>query len=99
MTSRPFRVVVVGGGFAAAEALLALRNFAGDHVEIELVTAEPELPFRPAATTAAFRPATASRPAAASRRTATAAASRPAATTTAAAEPRLLSTVSEDAPT
>lgn len=54
MTFRPHRVVVAGGGFAAAEAILALREFAGEHVSLELVTPEPELPFRPAATAAAF---------------------------------------------
>ena len=56
MSTRPHRVVVAGGGFAAAEALLALRDFAADRVEIELVTPQPELPFRPAATVAAFAP-------------------------------------------
>ena len=57
MSFRPHRVVVAGGGFAAAEAVLALREFAGEHVHVALVTPEPELPFRPAATAAAFAPA------------------------------------------
>ena len=51
---RPLRVVVAGGGFAAAEALLALRAFAADRVALELVTPTPVLAFRPAATVAPF---------------------------------------------
>jgi sulfide:quinone oxidoreductase len=50
----PFHVVVVGGGFAAAEALLALRALAGDRVSLELITPQTALPFRPAATASAF---------------------------------------------
>ncbi len=50
----PLRVLVAGGGFAAAEAVLALRAYAGERVEIELVTPERELAFRPAATGASF---------------------------------------------
>lgn len=52
-TSRPFRVLVAGGGFASAEALLALRKFAEDLVELHLVAPQERLSFRPAATTAA----------------------------------------------
>lgn len=52
--AEPLRVVVVGGGFAAAEAVLALRAYAGDRVEIEIVSRDAELPLRPAATAAAF---------------------------------------------
>lgn len=52
--SRPLRVLVVGGGFAAAEALLALRSFAGDLVSLTLVTPDRRLMFRPAATAASF---------------------------------------------
>lgn len=52
--AHPLRVVVVGGGFAAAEAVLALRAYAGDRVEIELVAAEPRFFFRPATTAALF---------------------------------------------
>jgi sulfide:quinone oxidoreductase len=48
------RVVVVGGGFAAAEAVLALRAYAGDLVDIEIVSADAELSFRPGSTAAAF---------------------------------------------
>jgi sulfide:quinone oxidoreductase len=48
------RVVVVGGGFAAAELLLALRAMAGGRVHLTLVTPRPELAFRPAAPGGAF---------------------------------------------
>ena len=52
--SRPLRVVVAGGGFAAAEALLALRALAEDRVELELVAPDRRLAFRPQATSAIF---------------------------------------------
>ena len=35
------RVLIVGGGVAGLETLLALRSLAGDHVDITLVTPEP----------------------------------------------------------
>lgn len=54
MPFRPLRVLVAGGGFAAAEALLALRAHAGDRVALELIVPDPVLPFRPAATVAPF---------------------------------------------
>jgi sulfide:quinone oxidoreductase len=47
--SSPLRVAVVGGGFAAAELLLALNSLAGDRVAAELITPSAKLPFRPAA--------------------------------------------------
>ena len=53
-SSRPLRVLVVGGGFAAAEALLALRAFAGDLVSLTLLSPDRRLVFRPAATAASF---------------------------------------------
>jgi NADH dehydrogenase FAD-containing subunit len=37
------RVVIAGGGFAALEAVLALRRLAGQRVEIDLVTPGREL--------------------------------------------------------
>ena len=52
--SRPLRIVVAGGGFAAAELLLALRALAEDRVSVELVTPSTELAFRPAATGTPF---------------------------------------------
>ena len=48
------RVVVAGGGFAAAEAVIALHELAGDRVEVELVSSTPELLYRPHAVTAPF---------------------------------------------
>jgi sulfide:quinone oxidoreductase len=51
---RPLRVVVAGGGFAAGEALLALRELAGDRVDLELVAPDPRLVVRPLATSAVF---------------------------------------------
>jgi sulfide:quinone oxidoreductase len=60
LTGRPHRIVVVGGGFAAAEALLALRAHGQERVALELVSASDQLVFRPAATGEAFgAPATA----------------------------------------
>jgi sulfide:quinone oxidoreductase len=43
-------VVIAGGGFAAVEALLALRALAGDRVSLEIVSPEPCLRYRPSAT-------------------------------------------------
>jgi len=43
-------VVVAGGGFAAAELLLALRALAEDRVSLEVVAPSPRLMFKPAAT-------------------------------------------------
>jgi sulfide:quinone oxidoreductase len=41
---RPLHVVVAGGGPAAAEAALALREHAGDRVRLTLVAPEPRVP-------------------------------------------------------
>jgi sulfide:quinone oxidoreductase len=46
---KPLRVTVIGGGFAAAEVLLASRALAEDRVELQLVTPDTRLAFRPAA--------------------------------------------------
>jgi sulfide:quinone oxidoreductase len=43
----PLHVVVVGGGIAGVEALLALRTLAGDALELTLVSPEPQLHYRP----------------------------------------------------
>jgi sulfide:quinone oxidoreductase len=48
--NRPLRVVVAGGGFAAAELMLALGALAEDRVAVELITPSTELALRPAAT-------------------------------------------------
>lgn len=42
------RIVVAGGGLAAAELLLALRDAAGDRVEVTLVAPDADLLVRPA---------------------------------------------------
>jgi sulfide:quinone oxidoreductase len=47
-------VVVAGGGFAAAELVLALRALAQERVTLELVAPSPALAFKPAATGEAF---------------------------------------------
>ena len=43
----PTRVVIAGGGVAAAEALMALRTMAPAHVEVELISPNPNLTYRP----------------------------------------------------
>jgi len=48
------RIVVVGGGFAGLEVLLALRALAGDQVRLTLVSPERVFAYRPAATLEAF---------------------------------------------
>jgi sulfide:quinone oxidoreductase len=49
-----YHVVVVGGGFAALEAVLGLRALAGSAARISLVSPDPVLAYRPAATLDAF---------------------------------------------
>src|SRR5215212_6221288 len=44
-----FRVVICGGGIAAAEGLLRLRRLAGDAVDVELIAPNDELVYRPLA--------------------------------------------------
>lgn len=43
------RVVIAGGGVAAVEAMLALRDLAGDRVEVELHAPRPSFVYRPLA--------------------------------------------------
>src|SRR3954451_11186701 len=43
----PTRVLIAGGGFAAVEAMLALRALAGDRVAIELISPQRRLASRP----------------------------------------------------
>jgi sulfide:quinone oxidoreductase len=47
-------VVIAGGGVAAVEAALALRALADEHVRLTLVSPDPVLLYRPAATVEAF---------------------------------------------
>jgi sulfide:quinone oxidoreductase len=58
-TQRPrtfggLRVVIAGGGVAALEALLALRELAGDLVDLELLAPDPEFWYRPLAVAEPF---------------------------------------------
>lgn len=48
------RVVIAGGGVAGIETLLALRDLAGDRVEIEIVAPEREFEYRPLAVAGPF---------------------------------------------
>lgn len=48
------RVVIVGGGFAALEAALALRALAGERAQLTLISRSPVFAYRPASTIAAF---------------------------------------------
>ena len=53
-TSDPARVLIAGGGVAALEALLALRELAGTRVAIELLSPVPEFTYRPLAVAEPF---------------------------------------------
>lgn len=53
-TVKPTRVLLAGGGFAAVEAILALRELMGEAVQMTLLAPEPRLAYRPAATVEAF---------------------------------------------
>ena len=46
-TPSPFKVLVAGGGVAALEGVLALRDLAGDRLSIEMLAPEPEFVYRP----------------------------------------------------
>jgi sulfide:quinone oxidoreductase len=50
----PLRVLVAGGGVAGLEALLALRDLAGDRTERTLLTPEAEFVYRPMAVAEPF---------------------------------------------
>jgi sulfide:quinone oxidoreductase len=52
-TRKP-RVVIAGGGVAAIETVIALRDLAGDRVEIEIIAPEREFVYRPLAVAAPF---------------------------------------------
>lgn len=49
MTEAPIKVVIVGGGVAALEALMALHELASDRITLQLVTPTPEFAYRPLA--------------------------------------------------
>jgi sulfide:quinone oxidoreductase len=44
---KPLRVVIAGGGIAGLEALLALRDLAGERAEPTLVAVDPEFTYKP----------------------------------------------------
>jgi sulfide:quinone oxidoreductase len=50
----PAKILIVGGGFAAVEAGLALRALAGDRADLALLAPDPVFHYRPAATTEPF---------------------------------------------
>src|SRR5215211_31281 len=54
MKEGPMNVMIVGGGVAAVEALIALRGLAEDRVAIELVSPTPEFAYRPLAVAEPF---------------------------------------------
>jgi sulfide:quinone oxidoreductase len=54
-------IVLIGGGVGSLETALALRALAGDRVNLSIVSADPELTFRPAAAFEAFGHAAAPR--------------------------------------
>src|SRR4051794_3858220 len=49
MAEGAFRVLIAGGGIAGLEALLAVRELAGDHVDLMLVAPEDDFVYRPLA--------------------------------------------------
>jgi sulfide:quinone oxidoreductase len=54
LSGRPVRVLIVGGGVAALEAMLALRHLAEERVSIELIAPESQFWYRPLAVAEAF---------------------------------------------
>ena len=53
-TDTPLRVLVAGGGVAGLEALLALRDLAGERVTLTLLAPEREFTYRPMAVAVPF---------------------------------------------
>ena len=45
--AQPFKVVIAGGGVAALEGALALRELAGERVSLQLLAPNPEFAYRP----------------------------------------------------
>ena len=52
--TQPLHVVIVGGGIAALEAVLALHDLAGQRIDITLIAPEPDFVLRPLAVVAPF---------------------------------------------
>src|ERR671910_2336165 len=55
MAQRPARVLLVGGGVAAVELMLALHHLARDRVELELLAPDRDFIYRPLAVTEPFK--------------------------------------------
>ena len=51
---RTKKVLVAGGGVAALEAALALRELAADRIEVEILAPEPHCWYRPLSVAAPF---------------------------------------------
>src|SRR5919108_3330534 len=54
MKEASMKVMIIGGGVAALEALIALRGLAEDRVASELVSPAPEFAYRPLAVAEPF---------------------------------------------
>jgi sulfide:quinone oxidoreductase len=54
MTRGPTKVTILGGGVAALEALIALRQLAEERVALELITPQPHWDYRPLAVAEPF---------------------------------------------
>jgi sulfide:quinone oxidoreductase len=61
MADAPLKVVIAGGGVAALEAALALRELAGDRVRLELIASNSEFSYRPMSVSEPFAYAAAAR--------------------------------------
>jgi sulfide:quinone oxidoreductase len=61
MADRPQAVLIAGGGIAGIEALLALRDLAGDRVRVTLAAPTPEFVYKPLTVTEPFSPEPATR--------------------------------------
>jgi sulfide:quinone oxidoreductase len=53
-SSSPLRVLIAGGGVAGLEGLLAVRDLAGERVELTLLSPQPEFVYRPMAVAEPF---------------------------------------------
>jgi sulfide:quinone oxidoreductase len=53
--TEPFEVVIAGGGVAALEAALALRELAGDRIALKLIAPGTEFVYRPMVVIEPFR--------------------------------------------